>query len=111
MILHICNKKDWKKALESGEYQHATLESQGFIHCSKPEQIVKVANFNFKGQEDLILLLIDDKKVTSEIKYEDGGNGELYPHIYGPLNIDAVIGAVDFPANEDGTFFLPSLIV
>ncbi len=104
MIVHIVRKTDWERTLTSGEYRHASLVSQGFIHCSKPDQVVNVANTNFKGQSDLILLLIDEQRVKSEIKYEDGGSGELYPHIYGPLNIDAVIHTMDFPCDIDGTF-------
>ena len=63
----------------------------------------------FKGKSGLILLVIDDSKVTPEIKYEDAGNGKLYPHIYGPLNIDAVVKVVDFPPKSDGSFELPNL--
>ncbi len=109
MIIHICSTTTWKAVKEQGYYEADSLKSQGFIHCSKPEQVVKVADFNFKGTKDLILLLIDEEKVKPEIKYEDGGSGELYPHIYGPLNIDAVIGTVDFPTEADGNFKLPKL--
>lgn len=109
MILHICSEKAWEEAKVSGFYEAESLKSQGFIHCSKAEQIVKVANFNFRNQKDLILLLIDDKKVIPEIKYEDGGSGELYPHIYGQLNLDAVLSTTKFPCNPDGNFSLPDL--
>jgi uncharacterized protein (DUF952 family) len=109
MILHICTKEAWEYAVEIGSYKGDTLASQGFIHCSTPEQVVEVADYIFKGKSGLILLVIDDQKVIQEIKYEDAGNGKLYPHIYGPLNTDAVIKIVDFPAKKDGTFELPDL--
>lgn len=96
MILHITTKKDWEKAKEKNEYRGDTLDSEGFIHCSTPEQIDEVAQCLFKGKKDLMLLEIDETKVKSEIKYEDAENGKLYPHIYGPLNIDAVINVQDF---------------
>ena len=109
MILHIVNKEIWEQVKHSGEYRGDTLESEGFIHCSKPDQVIDVADYVFQGIQGLILLVIDESKVVNEIKYEDPGNGKLYPHIYGPLNIGAVIKTVDFPTNEDGTFLLPTL--
>lgn len=109
MILHIVKKEIWKQAKRIGEYRGDTLASEGFIHCSKPDQVIEVANYVFKGTQDLVLLVIDENKVISEIKYEDPGNNKLYPHIYGQLNLDAVIKIVDFPTNEDGTFSLPKL--
>lgn len=109
MILHIIKKEAWQQAKQSGEYCGDTLASEGFIHCSKADQVIEVANYVFKGTQGLILLVIDENKVVSEIKYEDPGNNKLYPHIYGPLNIDAVVKTVDFPNNEDGTFSLPEL--
>lgn len=109
MILHIVKKEAWEQAKQSGDYRGDTLESEGFIHCSKPDQVIEVADYAFQGTQDLILLVIDESLVANEIKYEDPGNNKLYPHIYGPLNIDAVIKTVDFPAKGDGTFSLPEL--
>ena len=109
MILHIVKKDIWDEALKIGEYRGDTLASDDFIHCSKPDQVIEVADYIFQGTQGLILLLIDEDKVTSEIKYEDPGNNKLYPHIYGPLNTDAVLKTIDFPANENGTFSLPNL--
>lgn len=107
MILHIIKNEQWEFAQQAGEYRGDTLATEGFIHCSMPEQVIEVANYIFHGVQGLILLVIDENKVTSKIKYEDPGNGKSYPHIYGPLNIDAVIKTVDFPPNQDGTFSLP----
>lgn len=110
MILHITPKSTWEEAKKLGAYQADTLSTQGFIHCSRKEQVVPVANFLFKGRSDLVLLLIKESRVTAEIKEEDGGDGEFFPHIYGPLNLDAVIAVVDFPSQDDGTFILPSTL-
>lgn len=109
MIIHICAKKDWEEARARGSYDGDTLKIQGVIHCATPEQVSGVANYKFKGKNELVLLVIDDQQVLSEITYEDPGNGKLYPHIHGPLNIDAVLGTVDFPAQADGTFVLPNM--
>lgn len=115
MILHITTKEDWKKAQKNGEYTAPSLTSEGFIHCSTIKQTVDTANIFFKGQNGLILLCIDEAKLKSECKYEDpsgGGQhdpnvGNLFPHIYGPINISAVVKVVDFPSKNDGLFTLP----
>lgn len=109
MILHIAKREQWKRARLDGVYRGDTVDSQGFIHCSTPEQVVKVANALFHGQESLILLYIDADRVESEIRYE-GTGGEKYPHIYGPLNVDAVVKALDFRPRKDGKFAQPKAI-
>jgi uncharacterized protein (DUF952 family) len=98
----------WEQAQKSGWYEADSLRVQGFIHCSKPDQILSVANSNFCGQEELVLLCIDTDKVASEIRYENcTGDSELFPHIYGPLSIDAVISVSEFQPLSDGMFVLP----
>lgn len=113
IILHICYKEDWEQAQFLGEYRGNLTTVEGFIHCSKPEQIIEVANTLFKGQNDLFLLVIDEDKIKAEIKYEDPGDleptGKLYPHIYGPLNFDAVISVKDFQPDSKGLFTMPEL--
>lgn len=120
MILHITRRADWADAQAQGFYVTPSLESEGFIHCSTAGQVVRVANSVFPGQEDLILLQIDRDKLTAPIKFEapvhipgtapKTTDGELFPHIYGKINLDAVIGIIDFPPNADGTFTLPPSI-
>jgi uncharacterized protein (DUF952 family) len=119
MILHITTYKDWEKALIQGKYSAPSLKSEGFIHCSTVKQVTDTANIFFKGQYGLVLLCIDEKKIKSECKFEDptgGGKhdpnaGNLFPHIYGPINISAVIKVVDFPPNESGLFSLPERMI
>lgn len=109
MILHILNYSAWKQTLLDGEYAPSSLDSEGFIHCSTTDQVLGVANSIYKGKSDLFLMLIDEDKVESNIVYEDLYDlGKLFPHIYGPLNIDAVIKIVEFPADEEGNFKLPA---
>lgn len=93
----------WQDAKRTGEYRADTLSSQGFIHCSTPGQLIGVANLFYKGRSDLVLLSIDSKRVKAEIRYERVGEIH-YPHIYGPLNIDAVIKVQQFRPNPHGTF-------
>jgi len=109
-ILHITPRCDWDKAIDYGEYRPESLHTAGYIHCSKPSQIIKVANHLFKGQKGLVLLVIDPRKVKPEIKWEGKEQANLYPHIYGPLNLNAVKSVLDFPPSEDGKFALPEQI-
>lgn len=108
MITHIIQENDWEEAKKKGIYDPPSLGSEGFIHCSNIDQVVDVANKNFDGEEDLLLLLIDEKKVESKVVYEDlYSEGEKYPHIYGPLNIEAVQEVHSFLSDDDGRFKLP----
>ena len=85
-----------------------SLDSEGFIHCSTPDQVVEVANYPYRGQRGLVLLVIGPESVVPSIRYEEAGNGKLYPHTYGPLNVNAVVGVKAFKPSADGTFQLPA---
>lgn len=104
VIFHIASLEDWKKSLEMGEYICPSLKSEGFIHFSTSDQVVSTANRHYIGTSGLVLLRVDVPKLSATIKYELAANGEIYPHLYGPLNLDAVEKVVDFPPNPDGTF-------
>ena len=109
-ILHISSRADWLSARPTGSYEADSLSSEGFIHCSKPDQLLGVANTNnrFEGQNDLVLLCIDPNQVVAEIRYENLDIGDnLFPHIYGPLNIDAVTNILEFVPDNNGVFTLP----
>jgi uncharacterized protein (DUF952 family) len=106
-ILHIAKREQWDQAKLAGVYRVDTLDSEGFIHCSTPQQVIKVANALFRAQEGLVLLCIAPDRVEAEIRYEGPEGGERFPHIYGLLNTDAVIKVLEFEPNEDGEFELP----
>ena len=110
IILHITSKASWAQARAAGIYRGDTLASEGFIHCSPPEQIVAVANRFYRGQTGLVVLVIDRARVRAPIRDENLKGGEtLFPHIYGPLNLDAVIQVIDFPPRADGGFSAPKI--
>ena len=112
IILHITRRDQWDRAKAVGLYDTPSLYSQGFIHCSKPDQVIAVANFLFHGQTDLVLLCISTERVEAEIRYENlEGGDQRFPHIYGPLNLNAVTKALDFEPRSDGTFVLPEELV
>jgi len=108
MILHITTRKQWEDARLLGIYKDSSLADEGFIHCSTQAQILRSANEYYQGQSNLLLLCISASKVKAPILFEDSyQKGESFPHIYGSLNLDAVVREIDFPTNADGTFSLP----
>ena len=108
-ILHATSRAAWSAAQSQGQYSADSLAGQGFIHCSRKEQILRVANTFYAGQSGLVLLVIDPARLASELRWEPGTDlaTELFPHVYGPINLDAVLQAIDFAPGPDGKFHLP----
>jgi uncharacterized protein (DUF952 family) len=110
LIYHIATRADWERARADGEYTRSsvdkTLAEEGFIHASQASQVTRTANKFYRGVPgDLVLLAIDAGLLRAEVRYEDVPGAELpFPHIYGPLNVDAVIAAEPFAPGPDGTF-------
>lgn len=105
MIYHIATAEAWQAAERSGVYRAESLTTQGFIHCSNRDQVIPVANANYSGDKGLILLHIDPNKLRSEVVYEnlDGGT-EAFPHVYGPIDVQAVVKVSPFEPGPDGDF-------
>ena len=105
MILHCMTKSLWDERKNKDVWGHRELAAEGFIHCSPVEYFWRVAP-NFKDtDEELILLCLDESKLQAEIRYEDGDNcGRFYPHIYGPINNDAVTAVLPFIKDNEGTY-------
>jgi len=109
LIYHISNQTEWDAAQQAGVYQADSLASEGFIHCSTREQILPVALRFYKGRTDLLLLAIETERLSAPVKFENLEGGEiLFPHIYGPLNLDAVAARAPFPPQPDGSFQFPA---
>ena len=115
-ILHITSRKAWIEATRAGKYSAPSLAAEGFIHGSTPKQVLPVAAKYYKGQDGLVLLEIDPARLSSELKWEPPTGGplpgvaerEVFPHIYGPINLDAVVRVLDFKADAEGDFSLPA---
>jgi uncharacterized protein (DUF952 family) len=107
-IFHITTRKDWNRAQAEGIYRAESLATEGFIHCSTREQVVRTANRFFRAQKGLVLLSIDTDRVGPEIRYENSeGDGQMFPHIYGELNTTAVTRVSEFEPDGEGLFALP----
>ena len=92
MIYHVVNKEGWQFALANGFYEAPSLATEGFIHTSKKNQVSGVLERYYRDQTDLLLLHIDESKLTAPLKYELAPSvNEEFPHIYGKLNLEAVV--------------------
>lgn len=108
MIYHITTHTEWQQAQKNGEYIPKAFPSDGFIHCSDHYQIEDTANRFYTSTPDLIVLEIDPDKLVAPLVYENLEGGEMtFPHVYGHLNLDAVVSAFEFERNSTGKLGLP----
>ena len=92
MIYHVVKHTDWQLAKQQGFYAPPSLSAEGFIHTSKADQVAGVLNRYYKEEKELLLLHIDEHKLQSPFIFEFSGSvNQEFPHIYGRLNIDAVV--------------------
>jgi len=107
-IFHFITSSDLTRALSEADMRVPSLETQGFIHCSKLDQVLDVANYIAPYSEEMQLIEIDESLVSPEIKYENLDGGEkLFPHIYGPLNRDAIVAIHKLEWDGEDGYQLP----
>lgn len=101
---HMVPEEVWDAQKENPTYTPEAFEQDGFIHCTNGlDQLVAVGNmFYTSDSRPYHVLILDVSRIESPIRYDD--EGELFPHIYGPLNTSAVVGMLDVPRDADGTF-------
>jgi uncharacterized protein (DUF952 family) len=91
MIYHVVKKSSWDAALQQGFYEADSLVSEGFIHLSTKEQVAAVLQRYYQNQNDLVLLHVEESKLTAELKYELAPSvNEMFPHLFGRLNMEAI---------------------
>jgi uncharacterized protein (DUF952 family) len=92
LIYHITTREAWTIASETGSYVTPSLKEEGFIHCSELSQVEDIKSRFYAGIQDLVLLTIDTEKLTSQLIFEWSPSVQnTFPHIYGPINTDAVV--------------------
>jgi len=111
LITHIADRTEWEAAAERGEYRPPSLAEDGFVHCSTAYSVCMPANQFFRGRQGLVLVAIDQRRLQSEIRWEEPQpTVEAFPHIYGPVNLDAVVAVEPFDTGADGNFEVPKAI-
>ncbi|CAN5635657.1 DUF952 domain-containing protein [soil metagenome] len=91
-IYHIILPEVWEKFNAEKFYEAESLASEGFIHCSFADQLEAVLQRHYKGAEKVLILQIETEKLTAKLVEEPSTNNEIYPHIYGKINRDAIAG-------------------
>jgi uncharacterized protein (DUF952 family) len=118
-LLHLTDEAAWAAARASGRIAPPGLATEGFVHCSTPDQIERVANAFYAGRTDLVLLTLDPALLGSPLVWEgpidprtgrpetEGpAAGLLFPHVYGPIATEAVITDRPWHPDADGRFRL-----
>jgi uncharacterized protein (DUF952 family) len=101
LIYHIVCASDWN-ANDPAPYRAASLALEGFIHCSYAHQVARVANHYFAAATDLLVLAMDADQVYEMLRHEDNGLGECFPHIYGPVDRDAIASVRELHRDAQG---------
>lgn len=95
VIYHVTTAADWARAVNEGAYSHPSLQEEGFIHCSQEHQVPGVLERYFAGMKELVKLVIDTDKLTSKYIFDwSPSTQDTFPHVYGPINLDAVVEVV-----------------
>ncbi len=108
VLFHLCTAAQWQAARESGELRPDSLREAGFVHLSSPEQVHLPANRLYAGRTDLMLLHLDAARLRAPVCWEPGVPGDpdamVFPHLYGPLPLAAVILVTAYLPDHDGVF-------
>jgi uncharacterized protein (DUF952 family) len=102
-IYHILPSSDWEDAQTTGLYKPKSLDQEGFIHFSVFDQVIPTAVRYFQGTTDLLLLKVDPKLLITELRYDQVESLGNFPHLYGPLNLDAIIRVQRLVQAENST--------
>ena len=110
MIYKISPASAWREAERQGVYRGSADDIRdGFIHFSLPSQVAETAKKHFFGQTGLFLIAVDADALGDELRWEPSRNDELFPHLYGELDLGAVTGVLDLRARSDGYHDIPEL--
>ena len=105
-LFHITTHEMWAAALRAGVFHPPSLDTEHFIHLSDERQWLATANRFFRDRTDLVLLSIREDRLASPLRWEPA-DGDSFPHLYGPLELAAVVDAVALPVAADGAIGRP----
>ncbi|MDP9165961.1 MAG: DUF952 domain-containing protein [Actinomycetota bacterium] len=107
-LIHLCTTAEWQRAREAGERRPPSLEEDGFVHLSTPEQVHLPANRLFAGRDDMLVLRLDPARLGAPVRWEPGvatdPSSMTFPHLYGPLPVAAVTSVTAYRPDADGRF-------
>jgi uncharacterized protein (DUF952 family) len=110
MIYHMCRADEWEEAVAAGTYSGSSQDRlDGFIHFSTAEQIVESARRHRAGQAGLLLVAVEAKRLGDRLKWEKSRGGDLFPHLYGPLDPAESASVRSLPLGADGLHMFPEL--
>jgi uncharacterized protein (DUF952 family) len=110
MIYKICPASAWREAEQQGAYRGSADDIRdGFIHFSTASQVAETARKHFFGQAGLFLIAVDADALGETLRWERSRNEELFPHLYGELDLGAVTGILEMRARSDGYHDIPEL--
>jgi uncharacterized protein (DUF952 family) len=110
-IYKICPTSAWREAERQGIYRGSADDARdGFIHFSTAAQVAETARKHFFGQTELLLIAVDADALGEALRWERSRNDELFPHLYGELDLGSAIEVRDMPARADGTHDIPELV-
>lgn len=108
-IYHMCRRDEWSAAEQAGAYGGSSQDiADGFIHFSGADQVVQSAAKHRAGQSGIVLLRVDPRKLGDALKWEESRGGQLFPHLYGPLPVSAVMAVYDLPLDATGRHQFPA---
>jgi uncharacterized protein (DUF952 family) len=106
----MCQRAEWQAAEARGVYHGSSQDAaDGFIHFSTAAQIRESADRHRAGQADLVLLTVEPRRLGAALRWEPARGGQLFPHLYGPLPLAAVVEAQSLPLGADGRHVFPPL--
>ncbi|ALG70624.1 glutathione S-transferase [Azospirillum thiophilum] len=109
IIHHMCRRDEWDAARPAGSYPGSSQDARdGFIHFSTAGQVVESAARHRAGQDGLLLLTVDADRLGDALRWEPSRGGQLFPHLYGPLPVGAVLRADPLPLGPDGHHVFPA---
>lgn len=110
IIYKICPEKLWRDSEKANSFAGAPIDIQdGYLHFSTEKQVKDTADKHFAGQDDLLLIAIDADRLGPALRYEPSRGGDLFPHLYAPLALSAVLWVKPLPLGPDGRHVFPDL--
>ena len=110
VIYKICTAAEWAAAEKAGRFTGSPVDAaDGFIHFSTAAQAVETARRHFAGQTGLVLVSVDARLLADKLTWEPSRGGDLFPHLYTPLELDAVTAVHPLPLSEDGAHAFPDM--